>query len=73
MEGVAGEVCPRMGRGAYFGERALLFDAPRAATVTAVADTKCLAMDRAAFVRIMGPLTDLLSRNMEVYDKFVSN
>jgi hypothetical protein len=73
MEGVAGEVCARMGRGAYFGERALLTDAPRAATVTAVVDTKCLAMDRAAFVRIMGPLSDLLRRNMEVYDKFVSN
>jgi CRP-like cAMP-binding protein len=72
MDGVEGEVCARMMRGSYFGERALLTDAPRAATVTAVIDTRCLAMDRAAFVRLMGPLTDLLKRNMEVYDKYIS-
>ncbi len=72
MDGVDGEVCDRMRRGAYFGERALLTDAPRAATVTAVADTRCLVMDRAAFVRLMGPLTDILKRNMEVYDKYAS-
>jgi len=66
------EVCPRLTRGSYFGERALLMDVPRAATITAVVDSRCLAMDRAAFVRLMGPLNDLLQRNMEIYNKYMN-
>jgi cAMP-dependent protein kinase regulator len=73
MDGVDGEVCPRLRRGAYFGERALLTDAPRAATVTAAAGgARLLALDRAAFVRLMGPLQDILRRNMDVYAKYAA-
>jgi CRP-like cAMP-binding protein len=71
IEGVEGEVCDRLGAGSYFGERALLTDEPRAATITAVADSKCLAMDRAAFLRLLGPLTEVLQRNMTVYAKYM--
>lgn len=71
-KGVSGEVCPRLKRGDYFGEVALVEDRPRAATVTAVTKTKCLAMDRAAFVRLLGNISDLLKRNMEVYARYES-
>jgi CRP-like cAMP-binding protein len=33
---------------------------PRAATVTAVSQSKCATMDRAAFLRLLGPMKDLL-------------
>ena len=35
--------------GAYFGERALLADEPRSATVEAVSAAECLRVDKAAF------------------------
>lgn len=73
MEGVEGEVCPRLTPGAYFGERALLTDAPRAATITAVVPSRCVAMDRAAFHRLLGPLQDLLQRNAAIYAQYVRN
>lgn len=66
------EVCPRLKRGAYFGELALINNAPRAASITAVTKSKCLAMDRAAFVRLLGPVSDLLKRNADVYARFES-
>lgn len=47
-------------------------DEPRAATVTAVTDGKCLAMDRAAFTRLLGPLTGLLARSEEAYARYVT-
>lgn len=67
------EVCPRITVGGYFGELALLNDTPRAATITAVADSKLLVMDRAAFKRLLGPLVDILKRNMDVYAKYESS
>lgn len=72
ITGVEGEVCPRLKAGAYFGERALITDMPRAATITTVVDSKLLAMDRASFLRLLGPITDLLARNMTLYDKYVA-
>jgi cAMP-dependent protein kinase regulator len=72
IEGIEAEVCDRLGPGSYFGERALIKDMPRAATVTAVSDAKLLAMDRAAFLRLLGPITDLLARNMELYDAYTA-
>lgn len=72
IAGVAGEVCARLKEGAYFGERALITDEPRAATITAVVDSKCLAMDRAAFLRLLGPITELLARNMDLYARYTA-
>lgn len=71
IEGVEGEVCDRLKSGSYFGERALIMDVPRAATVTAVADSKLLAMDRAAFLRLLGPIQDVLARSIELYERYV--
>ena len=68
---VEGEVCPRLKPGAYFGELALIKNQPRAATITAVTDCKCLVMDRAAFTRLLGPMNDILARQADVYHKCV--
>ena len=42
--------------GAYFGERALLADEPRSATVEAVSAAECLRVDKAAFFKLLGPI-----------------
>jgi cAMP-dependent protein kinase regulator len=54
--------------GDYFGERALIKNEPRAANV--IAETQCtvVSMDRHSFKRLLGPLEDLLKRNMELYE-----
>lgn len=60
----------KYGVGDYFGERALIKNEPRAANV--IAETKCtvVSMDRHSFKRLLGPLENLLKRNMEVYEQF---
>jgi len=54
--------------GDYFGELALLRNEPRAATVTASSDAvRVLVMSRKAFVKLLGPLQELLSRQVLSY------
>ena len=58
---VAGEVDVRQGRkqlrllsaGDFFGEIALILDAPRSATVTATTDVRLLVIDQNAFRRLL--------------------
>ena len=58
-------------RGDYFGERALLMNEPRAANIVVTSDAITLiSMERKTFIRMMGPLEDLLKRNIELYEKF---
>jgi len=52
----------------YFGEIALLLDQPRAATVTASENLKCVKLDRSRFERLLGPCSDILKRNMSMYN-----
>lgn len=68
--GVPGEVCPRLRRGAHFGERALLTREPRAATVTACSPSSVLVMEVAAFRRLLGPFKDRLDRAHEGHAEF---
>jgi len=60
----------RVKRGGYFGEIALLTDKPRAASVIADGNVKCVALDRASFVRLMGTCEDILKRNMDNYARY---
>ena len=58
-------------RGGYFGEIALLTNRSRACTVTAVGRVTVLALQRSTFTRVMGPLRNLLKRNMQAYNSFM--
>lgn len=56
--------------GDYFGERALLKNEPRAANVIAKTDCLVVNMDRHSFKRLLGPIEELLKRNLSVYEQF---
>jgi cAMP-dependent protein kinase regulator len=53
--------------GAYFGEKALIEDVPRAATIQTITPCKLVAMDVAAFIRLMGPCQEVMKRNIAEY------
>lgn len=57
-------------KGMYFGERALLQNDSRAANVIATSNVVCLSLDRDTFKRLLGPLDEILRRNMEVYKNY---
>lgn len=61
-----------LGPGQYFGEIALLKDNKRHATVTASGPVKCVKLDRDTFERVLGPIENLLRRNMDLYESFAS-
>mmetsp|Transcript_62175 Transcript_62175/g.73647 ORF Transcript_62175/g.73647 Transcript_62175/m.73647 type:complete len:251 (-) Transcript_62175:168-920(-) len=69
MTAVTREVA-RLTKGSYFGEIALVTTKPRQATVTVAGSLKCLTLDRKTFKRVMGPIQNILMRNMEEYNKF---
>jgi CRP-like cAMP-binding protein len=58
-------------KGDYFGELALINDAPRKATVTAKGKLKCVSLDKGAFTRLLGPCLPILQRNMGNYENIV--
>lgn len=58
------------GKGSYFGERALLNNDVRAANIIAQSDVSCLSLERETFKRMLGPLDDILKRNMEAYKNY---
>ena len=67
-----GKQVSTLGEGKYFGEVALLTSKPRQATVTATSDdVRLLAVHRKVFQRVLGPLGDILSRNMVEYEKWI--
>ena len=58
-------------RGDYFGERALLTKEKRAANIIVTSDSCIvLSLDRVTFTRLLGPLEDILRRNMDDYLKY---
>ena len=62
------------GVGDYFGERALIKGEPRYANIIVKSETaKVISLDRTSFKRLLGPIEDLLKRNIEKYKAFVGN
>ena len=61
----------RLKQGSFFGERALVKNETRAATVTVVSTKMiCLTLDREAFCLLLGPLAELMHRKIdEDYDE----
>jgi len=71
IQGDQGEVeVKQYKQGDYFGEIALLSGEPRKASVYAVGACSCLYITRATFLRILGPLADVLQRNMGNYENY---
>merc|ERR1712106_543516 len=62
----------RLGPSDYFGEIALLLDRPRAATVNCRGPLKCVKLDRDRFERVLGPCSEILKRNIQQYNSYVS-
>lgn len=56
--------------GDYFGELAILKGDPRAANVIARTVCTCVTLDRHSFKRMLGPLEDILKRNMDLYIQY---
>ncbi|RHZ75674.1 hypothetical protein Glove_212g32 [Diversispora epigaea] len=59
---------PNLQVGDYFGELALLNDQPRQATVVARGPVRVAALNRDAFVRVLGPLKEIFHRNALMYN-----
>lgn len=57
----------------YFGELALLKDEPRAANIVATSELILASIDRSSFQRLLGPLEEILKRNVTRYETFVKN
>jgi len=55
--------------GDFFGERALLKQEPRAATLICKTDAVLMMLSRQDFGAMLGPLEDILSRHTEKYEK----
>lgn len=58
-------VIARLTKGDYFGESALINDAPRNATVQAATRLKVATLGKRAFVRLLGPVIDIMKREQE--------
>jgi len=50
------------GKGDFFGELALLNDAPRAASVVAKTEVKVVSLGKSAFQRLLGPVEGIMRR-----------
>lgn len=57
--------------GDYFGERALIKKEPRAANIIATTEElEIVSIDKDSFNRLLGPVEDILKRNMEIYAQY---
>mmetsp|Transcript_14168 Transcript_14168/g.27540 ORF Transcript_14168/g.27540 Transcript_14168/m.27540 type:complete len:481 (+) Transcript_14168:163-1605(+) len=68
-----GSVITHFGVGNWFGEISLITDRPRAASVVAETVVNALVIERDRFVRVFGPLTEILRRDEELFRRFVAD
>ena len=61
-KGDPSNVVKQYSKGDFFGELALLNDAPRAASVVACSDVKVASLNKSAFQRLLGPVESILRR-----------
>lgn len=71
-EGEEAKVVKNYQQGDYFGELALLSNEPRAANIIAGTQCQCVQMDRHSFKRMLGPLNEILKRNIDLYTQYKS-
>lgn len=57
--------------GDYFGEIALVKNTVRQASIKAETDCRVVYIERDAFKRLLGPMEEILQRNMDKYKKFL--
>lgn len=57
--------------GDYFGEIALIKNTVRQASIKTSSKCKLMSIDRESFKRLLGPIGDILMRNMERYKKYM--
>ena len=57
--------------GDYFGEIALVKNTVRQASIKAETSCRVVSIDRDAFKRLLGPMEDILQRNMDKYKKYL--
>ncbi|KAJ3361177.1 hypothetical protein GGF32_007732 [Allomyces javanicus] len=57
-------------KGCYFGELALLSDKPRVASIIARGKLKCACMGKKAFNRLLGPVTAIMARHTQEYERY---
>ena len=63
-----------MKEGDYFGERALLKGEPRYANIVVTSEiAKVISLDRLSFNRLLGPIIDILKRNIDKYQVYCVN
>ena len=53
-------------QGDYFGEMALLLDEARHANVIAMGPVEVLGLEKENFIKLLGPVRDVLSRQMRI-------
>lgn len=61
---IRGQLVRELTKGDYFGERALLYDEPRSATITSVGNTVCVSIGRDLLQKVLGNLQHVLFRNV---------
>ena len=58
-------------KGSYFGERALLTNEARAANIIVQGgELVLISLERETFKRILGPIEEILKRNLDLYEKY---
>lgn len=68
------EIVFKYGENDYFGELSLLNGDKRKASIRVTSDTMCVAfMSQDSFKRMLGPIEEILKRNISKYEKYVEN